>query len=136
MKDQSLTLEEAASAQEVWLQGNRSLLRRLVSILIDNALKYTPPGGKIALSLQRSGSTVTFSVSDTGIGIPAHLQSRVFDRLFRADSARSRKDMPGSGLGLSIAKWIADVHGLQIQLASSVDQGSVFSVLMANTFTP
>ena len=136
MKDQQLSLTEAENLEdEIWLQGNRSLLRRLTNILVDNAIKYTPRGGRVALSLRRAGSTVIFSVSDNGIGIPIHMQGRVFDRLFRADSARSRKDTPGSGLGLSIAKWIADVHGFQIELASLVDRGSVFSVRFENTFT-
>jgi signal transduction histidine kinase len=134
MKDQKLSLTEAEDfGHEIWLQGNRSLLRRLTSILVDNALKYTPQGGQVALSLRRSDSNVVFSVSDTGIGIPPHLQSRVFDRFFRADSARSRSKIPGSGLGLSIAKWIADVHGFQIELASAVNRGSVFSVTLVNT---
>ncbi len=124
----SLALPEPP-AGGVWLKADRSLLRRLISILVDNALKYTPPGGQIALSLRRTGEGAVLSVSDTGIGIPADLQSRVFDRLFRADAARSRKDMPGSGLGLSIAKWITDLHGYTIELVSGVDEGSVFSVI-------
>ncbi len=123
-----LTLPEQV-AGGVWLEGDRSLLRRLISILVDNALKYTPPGGQITLALRRTGEAAVLSVSDTGIGIPADLQSRVFDRLFRADAARSRKNMPGSGLGLSIAKWIADLHGYTIELVSGVDEGSVFSVI-------
>jgi signal transduction histidine kinase len=135
MKDQRVSLTEAdCFGEDIWLQGNRSLLRRFTSILVDNALKYTPPGGRVTLALRRSGSSVIFSVSDTGIGIPTHLQSRVFDRFFRADSARSRREVPGSGLGLSIAKWIADVHGFRLELASVVGQGSVFSVTLMNTF--
>jgi two-component system heavy metal sensor histidine kinase CusS len=134
IKDQKLSLTSAEDfEQEIWLQGNRSLLRRLVSILVDNALKYTPQGGQVKLSLRRSGSSVLFSVSDTGIGIPPDLQSLVFDRFFRGDSARSRKETPGFGLGLSIAKWIADVHGFRLELASVVGQGSVFSVILRNT---
>ena len=133
LKDQKLSLMEPEDKdQELWLQGNRSLLRRLISILVDNALKYTPNGELVTLSLRRSGTSVVFSVTDTGIGIPPHLQDRVFDRFFRVDSARSRKEIPGSGLGLSIAKWIAEVHGLQLEIASVVGQGSVFSVILTN----
>jgi two-component system heavy metal sensor histidine kinase CusS len=135
MKNQEFSLTGTQDPeQEIWLQGNRSLLRRLVGILVDNALKYTPHGGLVALSLDRSGPTAVFSVSDTGVGIPPHLQGRVFDRFFRADSARSRRETPGAGLGLSIAKWIADVHGFQLQLESVVGRGSRFSVTLGNTF--
>jgi signal transduction histidine kinase len=136
MKDQNLSLsKEENQDHDIWLEGNRSLLRRLISIFVENALKYTPQGGRVHLSLRRSHANAVFSVSDTGIGIPPHLQHRVFDRLFRADAARSRKEIPGSGLGLSIAKWIADVHGLRIDLESEVNRGSIFSVTLPNAFS-
>lgn len=130
MRNLSLTVAEGFN-EEMWLQGNRSLLRRLTSILVDNALKYTPAGGQVTLSLRTSRSYGILSVTDSGVGIPPHLQGRVFDRCFRADSARSRKES-GSGLGLSIAKWIADVHGFPLQLESVLGQGSVFSVTLTN----
>jgi signal transduction histidine kinase len=130
MKDQQLILACAQdTGAEVWVEGDRALLRRLTSILVDNALKYTPRAGRIVLSLHKRQATAVLSVQDNGIGIPEHLQSLVFDRLFRADSARSRQDTPGSGLGLAIAKWVTDLHGLKIELVSEVDTGSTFSVL-------
>jgi signal transduction histidine kinase len=71
-----------------------------------------------------------FTVRDSGIGISPELQHRVFDRLFRADAARSRKDLPGSGLGLSIVKWIAEIHGFRVDLKSKLKDGSTFSVVI------
>ena len=131
IRDQKLSFNIVGEpGVDLWLQGNRSLLRRLVNVLVDNALKYTPRGGEVELSVQCSGDDPIFKVRDNGMGIPQHLKKKVFDRLFRADSARSRKEMQGSGLGLAIAKWIADVHGLKIQLQSELHRGSTFTVIL------
>ena len=129
IKQQTLRLEENRGP-ELWVLGDRSLMRRMLNSLIDNAIKYTPAGGLIELSYKEQGDSFRLSVRDSGIGIPAELKDRVFDRLFRADAARSRKDLPGSGLGLSIVKWIADVHGFRIELDSEPNRGSTFTVIM------
>lgn len=114
-------------SEPVEVTGDRHRLRQLGTILLDNALKYTPPGGKVALRCTRHGKTVEMSVVDTGPGIPAAEQSRIFDRFVRADSARTRA-AGGSGLGLAIAKWIAEAHGGRISVESVPGNGSKFVV--------
>lgn len=115
-------------AEEIRVLGDAALLRRLTSTLLDNALKYTPAGGTITLTLEALDRGALLSVRDTGIGIAADNHARIFDRLFRGDVARTRASTEGNGLGLSIAKWIADVHGFAIQVESTVGKGTVFLV--------
>jgi signal transduction histidine kinase len=107
--------------------GDRLRLRQLFLNLIDNAIKYTPEGGKVTLALAREDGSVVFRVTDTGIGIPDADLPRIFDRFYRVDKARSR-EMGGTGLGLSIAKWIAELHRGTITVESEVLKGSVFTV--------
>ena len=100
------TFEEAA------IEGDPELLRRLVVILLDNAVKFTPAGGSVRISVCRSDATATLVVGDTGVGIPADQLPRIFERFYRGDPARGRADVgaSGAGLGLSIAQWIARAH--------------------------
>ena len=119
--------------EEVCVWGDPALLRRMASTLLENALKYTAAGGCVSLTLQPSDQGAVFSVRDNGIGIAETQHQRIFDRLFRADSARSRVAGEGNGLGLSIAKWIAEVHGFTIEVDSAIGRGSTFSVLMPET---
>ncbi|MEI9971142.1 MAG: ATP-binding protein [Ignavibacteriota bacterium] len=107
------------------VRGDRSSLRRLIWTLLDNAIKYTPEGGRVDVLLERNGGHVRLRVRDTGVGIPEHLLPRVFDRFFRADPARSQ---PGTGLGLAIAKWIADVHRADLSVESEPGAGSAFTI--------
>lgn len=125
MKDLTMRL---GPAEEIWVLGDAALLRRLAGTLLDNALKYTPAGGTITLALETVERGAVLSVRDTGIGIAADLHPRIFDRLFRADVARSRAGSEGNGLGLSIAKWIADAHGFTIRVESAVGDGTIFLV--------
>jgi two-component system OmpR family sensor kinase len=109
--------------------GDEIRLRQLMLNLIDNAIKYTPEGGKVTLLLEKSNGEVKFVVEDTGIGIPKHELSKIFDRFFRVDRSRSR--MPdGLGLGLSISKWIAEAHGGKLFAESKVGIGSKFIVTL------
>lgn len=109
------------------VMGSPDWLRELVLNLLDNAIKYTPQGGDVSLSLQAWGRWAELAVTDTGIGIPHESQSRVFDRFYRVDKARSRAS-GGMGLGLAIVKAIVDVHGGQISVVSEPGQGSSFVV--------
>jgi signal transduction histidine kinase len=102
-------------------------VRQALGILLDNAVKYTPEGGMVIVRVHNAGESVELEVSDTGIGIaPAHLPY-IFDRFYRVDSARSHA---GSGLGLSIARQIADLHGGTITVTSRPGQGSTFILRM------
>lgn len=113
----------------VTVQGDPFLLQRLFANLLENALNYTPPGGKVTLSLEQQEDWIAVSIQDTGIGIaPEHLPL-VFDRLWRADKARTRR-AGGSGLGLAIAKSIAEQHQGQILVTSQLNVGSCFQVLL------
>lgn len=109
--------------------GDANRLRQLVMILLDNALKYTRSGGVITIALDRQPHTVTLRVADTGIGMDAEVIAHAFDRFYRGDRARDRSD-GGVGLGLSIAKWIADMHHGRITVQSALGAGTVFHVTL------
>ncbi|HJT27181.1 MAG TPA: heavy metal sensor histidine kinase [Pyrinomonadaceae bacterium] len=111
------------------LNGDEDLIKRMLLNLLDNAVKYTPAGGEISLALVRQNGNAEIVVRDTGIGIPAEAQPRVFDRFYRVDKARART-MGGAGLGLSIAQWIVEVHGGSINLASTSGHGSTFTIVL------
>ena len=103
--------------------GDPDRLKQLILILLDNAIKYTPPDGRVEASLRENGQSVEIAIRDTGIGIPQEDLPRVFDRFYRADPARTR-DPGGTGLGLSIARWIAEQHGGAITLTSRPGHGT------------
>jgi len=108
-------------------QGDPDRLRQLFLNLADNAVKYTPAGGTVTLSLWREGQWVRVTVKDTGVGIAPEDQPHVFERFYRADKARSRA-AGGTGLGLAIARWIVQAHGGRIEVESTLGQGSTFTV--------
>jgi heavy metal sensor kinase len=113
--------------QEVEVEGDRARVKQVVVNLLDNAIKYTPPGGIIHLNVRAHGSKAILEVVDTGIGIPAVALPHVFDRFYRVDKARSR-DAGGAGLGLAIVKSICTAHGGQVEVESSESRGSRFKV--------
>jgi heavy metal sensor kinase len=106
--------------------GDFANLRRLFWILLDNAFKYTPSPGQIDVSLVTTAREATVTVRDNGIGIPDNALPRIFDRFYRADPSRSQVE--GSGLGLSIAKWIADTHRARLSVASIEHAGTTVRV--------
>ena len=108
---------------EVW--GDADYLKQLLLILADNAIKYTPEGGRVELSVERAGKWLEVQVADDGVGIAPEDMPHIFDRFYRADQTRSSG---GTGLGLAIARWILDEHGAQIRVASEPGQGSIFTV--------
>jgi two-component system phosphate regulon sensor histidine kinase PhoR len=108
------------------IRGDLSLLRDVLQNLLDNAIQYTPPGGKIHVTATAAAKEAVVTVSDTGIGIPLADQERIFERFYRVDAARSR-EAGGTGLGLSIAKHIVEVHGGRLWVESAVGRGSQFS---------
>jgi signal transduction histidine kinase len=125
-------LKWESDSQSIALNGDEELIRRLILNLLDNAVKYTPTGGEISLALARQNGSTEIVVRDTGIGIPEVAQPRVFDRFYRVDKARARA-LGGAGLGLSIAKWIVEVHGGEISLVSAPGHGSTFTVVFPPT---
>ncbi|HTA67853.1 MAG TPA: heavy metal sensor histidine kinase [Bryobacteraceae bacterium] len=113
--------------EPVFVQANDPALRRLLLLLVDNAVKYTPAGGRITVSVGQDRAGATLAVRDTGIGIPDSALPHVFERFYRADESRNR-DAGGAGLGLSIAKWIAERHHASLEAESVLGQGSTFRV--------
>jgi two-component system phosphate regulon sensor histidine kinase PhoR len=108
------------------VRGDASLLRDVLQNLVDNAIQYTPPGGRICVSARVNSKEMVIEVADTGIGIPLVDQERIFERFYRVDAARSR-EAGGTGLGLSIAKHIIDAHDGRLWVESTVGEGSRFS---------
>ncbi len=112
---------ECLPSQDVAFRGDQALLRRLVVNLLDNAIRYTPAGGRITASLEARGPQLQIRIADTGIGISPEAAPHIFERFYRADKARSRAE-GGFGLGLSIVKWIAESHHGAV--APAGDQGA------------
>ena len=114
------------------MHADESLMRRLILNLLDNAIKYTPEGGRVTVTSCRAGIEYALSIVDTGGGIPADLQPRIFERFFRVDKARSRaeNDGGGAGLGLSISRWIAEAHHGRLELTRSDSAGSTFTAYL------
>jgi heavy metal sensor kinase len=111
----------------VSVEGNRARLKQVVVNLLDNAIKYTPPGGAIRLHLRAESDKAILEVVDNGIGIPAVALPQLFQRFFRVDGARTR-EVGGAGLGLAIVKSICIAHGGQVEVKSTEGQGSSFKV--------
>ena len=119
--------------RELPIRADEPLIRRMLLNLLDNAIKYTPESGWVSLRCSEEDGRYRLTVEDSGPGIPAELQCRIFERFFRADNARSRSDNNGSGgagLGLAIALWIAGAHGGKLDLTHSSPQGSLFTALL------
>jgi two-component system phosphate regulon sensor histidine kinase PhoR len=108
------------------VRGDASLLHEVLQNLLDNAIQYTPPGGRVAVGAAAGPQEVTVTISDSGIGIPLAEQERIFERFYRVDAARSR-EAGGTGLGLSIAKHIVEAHDGRLWVESAVGRGSKFS---------
>ena len=119
---------------EAMVRADEDRVRQLLMLLLDNAVKYTPEGGRVRVSLERADSAYRIAVEDTGIGIPAEAQPRVFERFYRVDKSRSRAGSSlsgaGAGLGLSIGQWIANAHGGRLSLERSGQGGSRFVVTL------
>ncbi len=113
-------------ADEAVVRGDPALLRQLAMIVLDNAVKFTPSGGDVTLDVATSDGRALLTVRDTGIGIREEERLRIFDRFWRGEGARERAS--GAGLGLSIAKWIAEAHGGRIEVQSEVGKGTTVTV--------
>jgi signal transduction histidine kinase len=127
-KQQSLSVKVDGRSSCI---GDRMVLRQALLNLVDNAIKYSPVGGRITVRVSRSveGAAI-LDVSDTGPGIPAEQQQRVFDRFYRVDRSRSRENGGGTGLGLSIARWAVEVNGGQLTLENRDEPGATFRITL------
>ncbi|MGI8468280.1 MAG: sensor histidine kinase [Pyrinomonadaceae bacterium] len=131
---------ELSAPVEMPMRGDEQLLRRLFVNLLDNAIKYNRDGGKVSVRGEKTNGLLKIQIADTGAGIQAGEQSHIFERFYRADKARSRSEesatSSGAGLGLSIARWIAELHQGSVELVSSDKCGSTFAVTFpAEKFT-
>jgi two-component system, OmpR family, heavy metal sensor histidine kinase CusS len=113
--------------EAIFIDGDKLLMQRLLGILLDNAIKYTPEHGEIHAEVQASASEAVIIVRDTGIGMSRDVREQIFDRFYQAD-LRERKTQAGCGLGLSIARWIAGAHRAELTVESAPLEGSVFKI--------
>lgn len=109
----------------VEMYGDAARIKQVIAILLDNALRHTPPGGNILVALSRAGSKTTLTITDTGEGIEAEHLDKIFDRFYQVDKSRQKG---GSGLGLAIARWIVENHEGSITAASTPGTGTTFSI--------
>ncbi len=126
-KNISLSWKRSGSTGLYTVNGNETQLTSMFSNLVENAVKYTPPGGRVEVAAKTNGNEVVVRVSDTGIGIPEKYLARIFERFYRVDKARS-KETGGTGLGLSIVRHIAENHGGRVSVESTPGEGSTFTV--------
>ena len=126
-EDKKVSLSYNA-AEKILVSGNARMFQRMLANILDNAVKYTPSGGKIDVSVaETKDHNITISIKDTGVGISGADLNRIFERFYRCDQSRSQ---PGTGLGLSLARAIARAHGGDITVTSTVNQGSTFSITL------
>ncbi len=125
-KARGLSLE-LGLLEPVVVKGDQTRLIQLLSNLTENALKYTPAGGRVTITVERRDGRAVLAVADTGIGIGAEHLPHLFERFYRVDKARSRAE-GGTGLGLAICDWIARAHGGRIEVVSTPGRGSTFTV--------
>jgi signal transduction histidine kinase len=128
-KNITLQWKRFGRAAQYTVRGDETQLTSMFTNLVDNAVKYTPPGGRVEVTGGFEGSEIAIRVSDTGIGIPQATLPRIFERFYRVDKARS-KETGGTGLGLSIVKHVAENHGGRVTVESTPGEGSTFTVYL------
>jgi signal transduction histidine kinase len=122
-----ITVGYLPAKQPVEAPFDRSRIRQVASILLDNAVKYTPERGKVTVTVRETNGWAELEVSDTGIGIPEDQLPLIFERFYRADKSRASG---GTGLGLAIARQVAEAHGGRIEVESTPGEGSTFRLLL------
>jgi signal transduction histidine kinase len=123
-EEKALTIQRRVPSN-LCLKADPNRIRQAIGNLLDNAIKYTPPGGKVELNAYLDGKDTVITVKDTGIGIPPEDLPRIWDRLFRGDQSRS---VSGLGLGLSLVKAVVEAHGGKVEVTSEPTRGSVFTI--------
>jgi len=134
-KSKGLRLEVESLDETVWGLADLESLRTIADNLLDNAINYTPAGGQVTVRWRRVAEAIEFDVEDTGVGIARELQTRIFERFFRVDRARSR-EVGGTGLGLAIVKHLCQVFGGEVRVASYLGRGSTFTVTLRAASLP
>ena len=129
LDQKKLKLELNLEARPFLIHADPLLIEQALMNLLDNAIKYNKPDGKISVQVSRSAQGVILRVKDTGIGIPAKDLTRIFERFYRVEKSRSR-ELGGTGLGLSIVKHIVEKHSGQIEVNSSEDRGTTFTITL------
>jgi signal transduction histidine kinase len=127
-KNKSIKIEKEMSSLTVY--GNKQLLTELLVIILDNAIKYSPEKSTVRLVIVHNDGKVTLSITDEGGGIDAKDMPHIFDRFYRVDKARTKNNISGYGLGLSIAKHIVDLHHGTISLKSTPQKGTTFFITL------
>src|SRR5580693_3209670 len=125
--EKTLDVTATTPPEPVWVKADAIAVDRLLLILLDNAVKYSPRGGRCEIALSQSDNQAQITVRDSGAGIPEIELHNIFDRFYRVDRARTR-NTGGAGLGLAIARWIAEMHGGTIAAESKVGQGAEFQI--------
>jgi two-component system phosphate regulon sensor histidine kinase PhoR len=135
-KRKGVVLEQGAPAPDFAFTSDRVLLELILQNLVDNAIKFTPAGGRVACAVRHEGESVRLSVSDTGCGIPREHQARVFERFHQADASRNRAaGRTGTGLGLAIVKHACERLGGAVSLMSELGKGTTVTVLVPDRTT-
>jgi len=129
LQKHQVTLDLAMPPQTPQVQGNPERLRQVFVNLIDNAIKFNKPGGRIMIAARRVGPSLEITVEDTGVGIPEQDVPRIFERFYRVDKARSR-ELGGTGLGLAIVKHLVDLHRGTVSVRSRPGHGCVFTLTL------
>jgi len=123
---------EVMNSQTLNVLANASNIDELLTILVDNALKYSPADSKVSVAYIKQKNLSGFSVTNSGKGIPADVLPHIFDRFYRADTSRTSGDKKGFGLGLALAKKLVQIHGGELTVSSAPNSDTVFSVLLPN----
>jgi signal transduction histidine kinase len=129
-EEKRISVDLVLPASPVMAPVDQTRMRQVFANLLDNAIKYTPEGGKVILRVSDSPDGATVVFSDNGIGIPLEEQNKIWSRLYRGDKSRSQR---GLGLGLSLVKAVVEAHGGRASVSSKVDAGSNFTVVLPKT---
>jgi two-component system phosphate regulon sensor histidine kinase PhoR len=124
-----LVLENLVDDAPLRVHADEECLRQILGNLIDNAVKYTPAGGRVSIRCHPNGRMADIEITDTGIGIPAEHHAHLFERFYRVDKARSR-ELGGTGLGLAIVKHIVQAHGGRLEITSTLGEGTTVTVVL------
>jgi two-component system phosphate regulon sensor histidine kinase PhoR len=132
-EERNVTIKLSLNTQESdEVFGDKDRLRQVLNNLISNAVNYNKPGGGVLVASKKIGKEIQIRVEDTGVGIPPEHLPRIFERFYRVDSNRSR-EVGGTGLGLAIVKHIVEAHGSQVQVESTLEEGSIFRFLLKSS---